>query len=91
MTAGAYVIVSDYTMTRNPLSTPDLCAHLDRLKSLCDGLEDAQRDPDLYRSLVNQIRMETEAFRALVCGASADNPSHVGAGIRTPRNTQPQN
>jgi hypothetical protein len=91
MTAGAHLTVSDYTMTRNPLSTPDLCAHLDRLKSLCDGLEYAQRDPDLYRNLVAQIRMETEAFRALVCGASADTPSHVSADIRTSRDTQPQN
>jgi hypothetical protein len=78
-------------MTRNPLSTPDLCAHLDRLKSLCDGLEDAQRDPDLYRNLVDRIRAETEVFRALVCGASTDTSSHVSAGIRTSRNTQPQN
>jgi hypothetical protein len=78
-------------MTRNPLSTPDLCAHLDRLKSLCDGLEEAQRDPDAYRHLVYQIRMETEAFRALVCGASADTPAHVSAGIRTSPNTQPRN
>jgi hypothetical protein len=62
-------------MSLNPLSTPDLCAHLDRLKDLCDRLEDTQRDPDAYRDLVQKIRMETEAFRALICGAPVDPPA----------------
>jgi len=68
-------------MNRNPLSTPDLCAHLDRLKSLCDRLEETQHDPDAYRDLVHTIRLETEAFRALICGVSPDPPAKFGAGI----------
>ena len=66
-------------MNGNPLSTPDLCAHLDRLKSLCDRLEDTQHDPEAYRHLVNQIRMETDAFKALFCGAPPDPPAPLGA------------
>ena len=67
-------------MNGNPLSTPDLCAHLDRLKTLCDRLEDAQHDPDAYHHLVTQIRMETDAFRALLCGVPAESPARVAAG-----------
>jgi hypothetical protein len=51
------------------LDTPDLCARPDRLKGLCDRLEDAQSNPRRYRELVQQIRRETEAFRATICGA----------------------
>lgn len=68
-------------MNRNPLSTPDWCAHLDRLKSLCDRLEETQRDPDAYRDLVHKISLETDAFRALICGGLPDPPAKFGAGI----------
>jgi hypothetical protein len=50
------------------LDTPDLCARLDRLKDLCDRLEDAQANPRRYRELVQQIRLETDAFRETICG-----------------------
>jgi hypothetical protein len=49
------------------LDTPDLCAHLDRLKALCDRLEEVQDDPRKYHVLVEQIRSEAEAFREMVC------------------------
>lgn len=65
-------------MNRNVLSTPDLCAHLDRLRDLCDRLEETQRDPDAYRDLVHKIRLEAEAFQALICGES---PAKFSAGI----------
>ena len=68
-------------MNLNPLSTPDLCAHLDRLKRLCDQLEETQRDPDAYRDLVHKIRLETDAFRALICGVTPDPPAKFSAGI----------
>lgn len=68
-------------MNLNPLSTPDLCAHLDRLKSLCDRLEETQGDPDAYRDLVHKIRLETEAFQAAICGVSADSTEKLSAGI----------
>jgi hypothetical protein len=51
------------------LDTPDLCARLDRLKDLCDRLEDAQSNPRRYQELVQKIRLETDAFRATICGA----------------------
>ena len=34
------------------LYIPDICAHLDRLKRLCDRLEKAQSDEQRYRELV---------------------------------------
>jgi len=49
------------------LDTPDLCAHLDRLKVLCDRLEKAQADERRYRELVRQIRAETDALHATIC------------------------
>ena len=49
------------------LDTPDLCAHLDRLKVLCDRLEKAQKDERRYRDIVRRIRMETEALHATIC------------------------
>ena len=75
-------------MNRNPLSTPDWCAHLDRLKDLCDLLEETQRDPDAYRDLVHKIGVETDAFRASICGESPNPPAKFSAGITaagTPR------
>ena len=58
------------------LEIPDLCAHLDRLKTLCDRLEEAQADPKRYHQLIAEIRDETEAFQATVChvARSEDRP-----------------
>ena len=52
-------------MTR--LDTPDFCAHLDRLKVLCERLEKAQNDDRRYRELVRRIRTETDALHATIC------------------------
>jgi hypothetical protein len=52
------------------LDIPDLCAHLDRLKTLCDRLEEAQADPKQYHQLIAEIRHETDAFQAMVCHVS---------------------
>ena len=49
------------------LDTPDLCAHLDRLKALCDRLEELQDEPRKYHLLVEQIRAEADAFREMLC------------------------
>jgi hypothetical protein len=49
------------------LDTPDFCAHLDRLKILCDRLEKAQKDERRYRELVRRIRAETDALHATIC------------------------
>lgn len=51
----------------SPLDIPDMCAHLDRLKRLCDRLEKAQADEKRYRQLVTQIRAETDALHATIC------------------------
>ena len=53
------------------LDIPDLCAHLDRLKTLCDRLEEAQADPKRYHQLIAEIRNETDAFQAMVCHVSS--------------------
>ena len=42
------------------LDIPDLCARIENLKKLCDRLEEAQKDPQLYRDLVLRIRAEAE-------------------------------
>jgi hypothetical protein len=52
------------------LAAPDLCAYLDRLKALCDRLEEAQNDPKRYRQLVDLIRVETDSLRDTVCRIS---------------------
>ena len=49
------------------LDIPDICAHLDRLKRLCDRLEKAQSDETRYRELTLQIRAETDALHAMIC------------------------
>jgi hypothetical protein len=49
------------------LHIPDICAHLDRLKRLCDRLEKAQSDEQQYRELAMQIRLETDALHAMIC------------------------
>ena len=49
------------------LDVPDICAHLDRLKRLCDRLEKAQSDEKRYGELTAQIRAETDALHAMIC------------------------
>jgi len=49
------------------LDVPDICAHLDRLKRLCDRLEKAQSDEQRYSELTAQIRAETDALHAMIC------------------------
>jgi hypothetical protein len=49
------------------LDVPDICAHLDRLKQLCDRLEAEQADERRYRELAFQIRAETDALHAMIC------------------------
>ena len=53
------------------LHVPDICAHLDRLKRLCDRLEKAQSDEQRYRELTAQIRAETDALHAMICSYPA--------------------
>ena len=62
----------------NELAIPDLCAHLDRLKTLCDRLEDAQTDPTKYQKLIAQIRSEADAFQASVCWVSRAEERPLG-------------
>ena len=49
------------------LDTPDLCARLDRMKKLCERLEDAQGNRIKYQELVDQIQSEADALRSFVC------------------------
>lgn len=49
------------------LHIPDICAHLDRLKRLCDRLEKVQSDEQRYGELAVQIRAETDALHAMIC------------------------
>ena len=49
------------------LDIPDICAHLDRLKRLCDRLEKAQSDDERYRELSAQIRAETDSLHSMIC------------------------
>ncbi len=49
------------------LDMPDLCAHLDRMRRLCDRLEDAQDDPIKYREIVRSIQTEVDVFREAIC------------------------
>ncbi len=49
------------------LDIPDICAHLDRLKELCDRLEQAQSDEQRYHEIAAQIRAETDALHAMIC------------------------
>jgi hypothetical protein len=56
------------------LDTPDLCARLDRLRDLCDRLEEAQDDRRRYQQLVAKIRAEATAFQEAICNYQ-DKPS----------------
>ena len=49
------------------LHIPDICAHLDRLKRLCDRLEQAQSDEQRYGELAVLIQAETTALHAMIC------------------------
>ena len=49
------------------LETPDLCAHLDRMRRLCDRLEESQDDPVKYREIVRSIQIEIDVFRDAIC------------------------
>jgi hypothetical protein len=49
------------------LDIPDICAHLDRLKRLCDRLEKAQSDERRYLELATRIRAETDSLHAAIC------------------------
>ena len=52
------------------LDTPDLCARLDQMKTLCDQLEQSQDDPEKYRRLVEKIRHEADVLHQVVCEAA---------------------
>lgn len=58
------------------LDTPDLCAELggrlQRLKTLCDSLEESQGDPKKYRVVLQRIRTEADALRDTVCNTGAE-------------------
>ena len=54
------------------LDAPDLCAHVDRLRVLCDRLEHVQDDPKQYRDLVARIRAEADALRETVCRVAVE-------------------
>ena len=57
------------------LKTPDLCAHLDRMKGLCDQLEAAQSDSTRARDIVARIRIEADALADTVDTLHHDNGS----------------
>lgn len=62
------------------LEIPDICAHLDRLKRLCDRLEKAQSDEKRYRELAVQIRAEMDSLHAMICDrAPVGRPEGVHA------------
>jgi hypothetical protein len=63
------------------LYIPDLCAQLDRIKTLCDRLEAAQGDPQKYRTLIAAIQNETEALQEVVCHISRTD--HRPLGLQT--------
>jgi hypothetical protein len=56
------------------LDIPDVCAHLDRLKRLCDRLEKAQGDEQRYRELSMKIRAETDALHEMICTYTSPAP-----------------
>ena len=49
------------------LATPDLCAQLDKMRRLCDRLEEAQNEPVKYREIVRSIEGEIDAFKDAIC------------------------
>ena len=63
------------------LDIPDICAHLDRLKRLCDRLEKAQADEKRYHELCSLIRAETEVLHATICRYPTPAPTPLRVGI----------
>jgi hypothetical protein len=63
------------------LDIPDICAHLDRLKRLCDRLEKAQSDETYYREICGQIRAETEVLHQTICRVPQPAAPRVRVGI----------
>ena len=48
-----------------PVSSPysDVAIRLERIKKLCEELDEAQHDNRRYRQLIDRIREEAESFR----------------------------
>ena len=63
------------------LDIPDICAHLDRLKELCDRLERAQSDEQRYHEIAGQIRAETDALHAMICSYPVRVPARDAVRI----------
>lgn len=63
------------------LLIPDICAHLDRLKRLCDRLEKVQSDEERYLDLASQIRAETEVLHATICSYAPSAASRATVRI----------
>jgi hypothetical protein len=63
------------------LDIPDICAHLDRVRRLCDRLEKAQADEARYRELASQIRAEIEVLHATICGYPPPAPTPLRVGM----------
>lgn len=63
------------------LHFPDLCAHLDRLKRLCDRLEKAQTDQQRYGKLEVQIRAEMDALHTTICSYHPPVAARARVGI----------
>lgn len=63
------------------LDIPDICAHLDRLKRLCDRLERAQSDEQRYRELATKIQAETDSLHAMICRAPRTLTRREGVSI----------
>jgi hypothetical protein len=63
------------------LDIPDICAHLDRLKELCDRLEEAQSDEQRYHEIAGQIRAETDALHAVICSYPVRVPARDAVRI----------
>jgi hypothetical protein len=59
-------------MPLEKLQAPDLCAQLDRMKTLCDRLEEAQANHAKYRELVDLIQVEVDALRHHVWRTSVE-------------------
>jgi len=65
-------MVVEHSHWMGKLDTPDLCARIDAMKTLCGRLEAAQDEPDKYRDLTARIRVEANAICELVDGVEAD-------------------
>jgi hypothetical protein len=67
--------VSRGVTAMDKLETPDLCAvlsaRLERLKQLCNRLEESQDDRPAYHELLARIRIEADLLRETVCDTDA--------------------